>query len=272
MQVLQKEDKSGIIYRTWKARSPEAIVLLVHGMGAHSARWNFLGNFLMSKEISSYAIELKGFGETKTLKGHIDSLDIYYEDIIALYNIARTENPGKKVYIIGESMGALLSLVLIQKEKDICSGLICISPAFVSKMKMSVMDYIRIFSSAICFPRKQFSLPFTSSMCTRDEEYQRVMDADEREHRFATSGLLSRLACVQMRMGNIKDRINMPVLFLIAGQDKLVDPEASKKIFKRIKAEDKGIIEYPEMYHALSIEKDREKVFEDMYVWLKKRI
>jgi len=26
------------------------------------------------------------------------------------------------------------------------------------------------------------------------------------------------------------------------------------------------------MYHALSIEKDREKVFEDMYVWLKKRI
>lgn len=271
MQDLQKDDKSGIMYRTWQTVSTEAVVVLIHGMGAHSARWSFLGDFLMERGVYSYALELKGFGETKTLKGHIDSLNMYYDDMIDLLNIAVSENPGKKVYIVGESMGALLSFVLCQKEKNISDGLICISPAFVSKMKMSVMEYVRIFSSAVYNPRRQFNMPFTSSMCTRDEEYRKVMDDDEREHRYATSGLLSSLAGVQIRAGILKNHIEVPTLFLIAGEDKLVDPEASRKVFRRLEAEDKTIIEYPGMYHALSIERDREKVFEDMFVWIRER-
>ena len=272
MQAIRKDNDSGILYRAWEAVSLEAAVVLVHGMGAHSARWDLLGTFLMNRGISAYAIELKGFGETQTLKGHIDSIDIYYRDIKSLLGIAAAVNPGKKVYIIGESMGALISFALVLRKKDIFSGLICISPAFMSKMKIPVMEYIRIFSSAVYRPRKQFSMPFTSSMCTRDEEYLKVMDEDEREHRLATSGLLVRIAGMQARVMMSKNRVTVPVLFLIAGNDKLVDPEASRKVFKRIEAEDKSIIEYPEMYHALSVEKDREKVFEDMLAWIKKRI
>lgn len=271
MQAIRKDNDSGVLYRAWEAVSPEAVAVLVHGMGAHSARWDLLGTFLMNRGISAYAIELKGFGETETLKGHIDSIGIYYRDIENLLGIAAAVNPGKKVYIIGESMGALISFALVLRKKDIFSGLICISPAFMSKMKMSVTEYIKIFSSAVYCPRRQFSMPFTSSMCTRDESCRKVMDDDEREHRLATSGLLVRIAGLQARAVISKNRMAVPILFLLAGNDKLVDPEASRRVFERIETEDKTIIEYPDMYHALSVEKDREKVFEDIFSWINKR-
>jgi len=68
------------------------------------------------------------------------------------------------------------------------------------------------------------------------------------------------------------DRLKIPVLFLISGKDMLVDPGTSKIIFKKLPVKDKQLIEYPDMYHALPIESGRDKVFEDMRVWLEKEI
>jgi alpha-beta hydrolase superfamily lysophospholipase len=67
-------------------------------------------------------------------------------------------------------------------------------------------------------------------------------------------------------------RIDSPALFLIAGHDLLVYPEASVKVFGRLKCKDKTLIDYPGMYHALSIELGKEKVFQDIWSWIDKRI
>lgn len=61
-------------------------------------------------------------------------------------------------------------------------------------------------------------------------------------------------------------------LFLVAGDDKMVDSRASMEIFKRLKVKDKTLVEYPGMYHSLSIELGKEKVFEDLLKWVEKRI
>nr|MBC8428746.1 alpha/beta hydrolase [FCB group bacterium] len=54
--------------------------------------------------------------------------------------------------------------------------------------------------------------------------------------------------------------------------DTLVDPKASKSVFKGLKHKDKKLIEYPEMYHALSIDIGRETVFNDILKWIVERI
>ena len=88
MTPIITDNQTGILYRKWPAeKQAECIFLLVHGLGAQSARWEFIAGYLKTREISSYAIELKGYGETKDLKGHIDSFDVYYNDIKLLYNI-----------------------------------------------------------------------------------------------------------------------------------------------------------------------------------------
>ena len=272
MPAIERDEKRGILYRAWRHPSPKAILLLVHGLGAHSERWAFLSDFFLRNNISSYAIELKGFGETNTLKGHIDSFDIYFKDILSLNDIIVRENGEKKIFLLSESMGAIISLLLVIREPGLFNGLVCISPAFMSRLKFSVTDYIKIFSSLLYNPKRQFNVPFNAAMCTHDAEYQKVLEKDPREYRVASSKLLVETAVGGIRVNLLKNRIKIPLLFLLAGKDELVNPKTSRKVFNAMKLEDKTLVEYPEMRHALSIELEREKVFGDILNWLRKRV
>jgi len=269
---MKIDEKTGVVYRQWDAASPRAALLLVHGLGAHSGRWEFLADFFLRNNISCFSIELKGFGQTQDLKGHIDSYEIYFEDIKRLGNIIKEENAQVKVFLLGESMGGLISFLNAIRNPDLFAGLICISPAFKGSLKFTPWQYIDIFSSLLYNPKKQFKMPFNVQMCTRDAAYQMVMDSDTREHRLATSRLLVETALAQIRAGGLKNRLKIPVLFLLSGKDLLTVPEESAKIFKSLRLENKALISYPDMYHALSIDLGREKVFEDILQWSNKLI
>ena len=271
MLNLINDGKSGILYYKWVSKDPAKVFLLVHGMGAHSERWKFFAEHLLKKNISSYSLELRGFGQTTDYKGHIDSLDTYYKDIARLVEIIKVENPGKKIILAGESMGGLIGFEFFLKHPKDTDALVCFSPAFANNMKL---DYPGVILPLLYNSKKQNVMPFTSAMCTRDTEYQKVMDADPREHRFATSSLLLQILFAQMRSTLFACKIEKPVLFLLAGddKDKLVDPKASKAVFKRMKGDNKKLIQYSDMLHALSIEAGREKVFEDIIEWIKEML
>ncbi len=269
---IKTDEKTGIMYRKWEAASPPAVLLLVHGLGAHSARWEFLAEIFLFHNISSYAIELKGCGETPDIKGHIDSFNIYYNDIRSLRDIIIKENPGKKVFLAGESLGGLIAYVFALTNPDLFAGLIVLSPAFSNRFKMSTLYSIKVFLPLLYNPKKQHKMPFTSEMCTQDTMYEKAMDADHREHRVATSKFLFNLLTAQTRAKSLKDRDDMHILFLLSGNDAMVDPEASKRIFEKLIARDKKIIQYSDMRHALSIELGKEKVAGDILQWLEGEI
>jgi alpha-beta hydrolase superfamily lysophospholipase len=129
-----------------------------------------------------------------------------------------------------------------------------------------------IFSSMLYNTRKQFDLPFDSSMITRDQEYARVVESDPRESRVATSGLLVRTLLQQLRARSAAKKIRVPVLFLLAGKDLFADNKESRAVFKKLASPDRTAIEYPEMLHNLAIDIGKEKVFSDTLAWLDKRV
>lgn len=268
---MQEDARSKIIFKKWDDAHPKAVFLLVHGLGAHSGRWDFLGEYFLKQGYSSYSVELKGFGKTNDLKGHIGSFKTYYKDILSLYKIIKCEHPGKKVYILGESMGALIAYMTVLKYGELFDGLICISPAFASRIKFPLPQMIAMVLSLVHSQKKQFTVPFTAEMCTRDAEYRKIMDANPDEHRFVTPRLLFEVILAQLAGSMNADKLRVPVLFLLAGDDKdlLVDPITAKRVFKKLKIGDKKLIQYPEMLHALSIELGREKVFEDILEWVR---
>lgn len=246
-------------------------LLLVHGLGAHSSRWKFLADFFVSRGVACYALELQGFGQTENLAGHIDSFQHYYHDITSLEQIIHADYPQAKIFVLGESMGGLIVFLLSLFNPGLFSGCILISPAFRSVLKFSLFEYIKMFAAALFNPKTQFKMPFTSAMCTRDLSYQAIMNQDVREHRLASARLLINILLGQFRADFLKAKFSLPILFLLAQRDYLVDPKKSHAVFKGLTVKDKALIDYPQMYHALSIDLGREKVFSDIYQWLEKR-
>lgn len=272
MENIFQDKKTGILYRRWQAQEPKAVVLLVHGLGAHTARWEFLGDFLQSNNISAYGLELKGFGQTQGMRGHSDSFDIYYQDIRFLYGIIKQENPDKKIFLLGESMGALICFLYAALEPQCYSGLICLAPVFASKLQFNFWTYLRIFFALVFNPRKQFPVPITPQMCTRDKEYQEIIDTDPLDKHIASARLYWNILKAQLQVRFLIKRVDIPLLMLTAGCDTVVDSSATQKIFKSLKTQDKEMLEYQDMYHALSIDTGKEKVFEDIIRWVKKRL
>ncbi|MBF0253343.1 MAG: alpha/beta hydrolase [Candidatus Omnitrophica bacterium] len=264
-----KDEKTGILYRKWGDSPSKISVILIHGMGAHSERWAFMGNFFAGNGMTSYALALKGFGETDGVKGHIDSFETYYKDILTLRNIIINDNPGSKVVLLGESMGGLISFVCVCQNPELFDALICLVPAFKSRMKLSFFEYLKLFVFLLVKPHGQIKMSFSGKMCTRDIKYEKAMEKDPREHRYASAKLLWEILKIQIATDKKKYDINKPVLFMSAGADKLVDSALTEKVFNDLSSENKKLIMYPDMYHALSIELGKEKVFEDILNWIK---
>jgi len=270
--LMKKCEKRNILYRQWGSSSPRAVMLLIHGLGGHSNNWEFVAKFLMEHDITSYAIELKGFGNTEGIKGHISSLNVYIKDVRRLYNIIRREHKRIPVFIAGESMGGLIGFLTVIRKPRLFRGLVCMTPGFASRLKFSAMEYFKMISARFYNSKKQFIMPFTSDMCTRDPECKKIIDSDKLEHKFATPRLLQSILLAQISSILSKHKVKTDTLFMLAGDDTFVSSKASKKIFKGIKFKNKEIVEYPEMRHSLTMELGREKVFADLLKWLEKRI
>ncbi len=270
--MIKTDPETGIIYRHWQPVDPQAVFLLIHGLGAHSGRWEALSNFFSSNNFASYALELKGFGITSGLKGHIDSFNTYFQEILIIRRIIEKENPGKKIFLVGESFGGLISFLFCLKIQHSFNGLILIAPAFSIKMQVPFSDYLRVFLHLFINPQKLFRVRLTGSMCTRDTVYQNQLDHDPIESRQVSARFMVNYFLAETAARKSRDRWVMPVLFLVAGEDKIVDPQRTKSIFRWMDAQDKEMIKYPEMFHALSIELGKEKVFFDILNWVKKRL
>lgn len=269
--MLRTDRETGIMYRQWSGRDVKSVFLLVHGLGAHSARWDSMALYMARHGVTSYALELKGFGETPEKKGHIDSFKTYFKDIRSLRNIISRDIPGREIRIAGESLGALIAFLMTAREPNLFEGLICVAPAFKSRMILPVLDYFKLAIAMAVFPEKQFKLPFDPAMCTRNEDRRRQMKDDEREHSLATARLLFETVRGQYMSRKAAKHIKGPVLFLVPGADKLTDPASSVSVFDHITARDKTLIEYPDMYHSLTIEQGSEKVFGDILKWTRDR-
>ena len=270
MSGLQGTD---FLYRRWEAPSAKAILLLVHGLGAHTARWDFLAGFFAARGYPSFALELRGFGRTpERPRGHVDSFRVYDRDLLGLRAVIEAEAPGRKVFLLGESMGGLMAFNLAARHPDAFAGQILIAPSFKNGMKFPLSSYLTLAVYILVNPRKTVPVPFTSAMCTRDENYRAVMDANPDELRVASLRLLTGILGEQRKAAKLGRDLRIPTLFLVPGVDLLVDERTNRRVFARLPLADKTLLEYPDMLHALSIESGRETVFRDILAWMEKRV
>jgi len=266
-----------MLFRRWDAypspASPKAVFLLVHGLGAYSARWDFLAGHLAERGFASYAVELRGFGRTpERPRGHIGSFRVWDRDILELRDIIGRDFPGRKVFLLGESMGGLLAFNLACRNADKFAGQVLIAPAFKNGMKFPFSVYLKLAAFLLVKPTMMVDLPYTSEMVTRDPDYLAAMNASPDEIRVASLKCLFNFLPEQAGSGKLAKKLAVPTLFLIPGIDRLIDEKASRKMFRKLPLADKALLEYPDMLHALSIDQGREKVFEDILDWASPRV
>jgi alpha-beta hydrolase superfamily lysophospholipase len=248
-------------YNARTTQSPKAALLLVHGLGSNASWWDDAADFFLHSGMSSYAVDLR----------HNTSFAEFFASVREIAGLIRKENPDRKLFAVGESLGSLIILLLALKDKLLFDGVVCISPAFSSRLRLNIPGYIGVFLTALYDPKRRHPLPVTADMCTRDPAKLKMIEATYDKDVMQTSSVLTAIFFYQLALRISRLKVPVPALFLGAGDDKLVFTDATKKVFARMAAPDKKLIEYPGMYHSLSIDTGRDKVFADIAAWVAER-
>ncbi len=133
MGTLKSNDSVEVVYRIWmpEGGAPKALLLLLHGMAEHSARYDEFATYLATLQIGVYAPDHRGHGQT-ALKGNA-TLGWFAEsggwqrvvdDALALANLIGAEYPEVPLFVMGHSMGSFMARTLIAQNPDLVDGAI----------------------------------------------------------------------------------------------------------------------------------------------------
>src|SRR3954471_20762953 len=94
--------------------STKAVVMIVHGASEHAARYERFARFLNDHGYAVYAMDLRGHGQTRLRSGALldagpDAWNHFVEDQKWLRDLIGRELPGKKVVLLGHSMGSAIA-------------------------------------------------------------------------------------------------------------------------------------------------------------------
>ena len=114
-----------IHYYAWAAPHPKAVVQIAHGLGEYAGRYEGLAQALVAAGYSVYADDHRGHGKTG-VEQHLGDmkqmgklgpggLRATIEEVRQLTTIARSENPGLPLAILGHSWGSLMVQIILNQ-------------------------------------------------------------------------------------------------------------------------------------------------------------
>ena len=114
----------------WKPQSQYSdIILAIHGYNDYSNSFQLPGSYLSDNKIAVSAFDLKGFGRNNN-RGKWYELNDHINDVILNLNQIKKNNPQKRIFLLGESMGGAITVSLVNRHKRLpIDGVILVAPA-----------------------------------------------------------------------------------------------------------------------------------------------
>lgn len=246
----------------WEAEGDaKAVIVIVHGAMEHQGRYKWLVEMWRSAGYHVIMGDLPGQGlTTRSSRGHINSFEEYLIEVKDWIQSAYEYH--LPIFILGHSMGGLISIRLLQEAQVNVAGLILSSPclglvSYPAKAKHAASALLNI-----AYPSFKATTGITIDMVTRDPE---IRESSSNDSLYITKVSVrwyrELLDNIKEAFENIPELDDVPMLLMQAGDDKIVDKRPVKEWFNYTLNSEKAYKEWPGLYHELFSEPERENVF-----------
>ncbi|MEM9396903.1 MAG: lysophospholipase, partial [Pseudomonadota bacterium] len=120
----------GVFFRHWKHESPRFVVLLAHGLGEHSGRYEHVASALALAGATTLAPDHIGHGRSPGHRCYVDKFETYFNTLDYLRKKAADEYSELPCFIVGHSMGGLIVSNYLIERKPSFSGAVFSGAAF----------------------------------------------------------------------------------------------------------------------------------------------
>ncbi len=133
-----------LFFQTWLPfGKPDAIMIVVHGFGEHSARYGtHFAEFYTMSNIGIYSFDFPGHGKSKGIRGHIPNPLALLEIIDLLIKEIKDQFPQTPLYLYGHSFGGEVSLWYTLVRNPLVNGVIITSPLIGPKVAVPPLKFL----------------------------------------------------------------------------------------------------------------------------------
>lgn len=251
---------------------PKAIILLVHGYAEHAGRYRYFAKYCVSKGYAVFAVDHWGHGKSDGTPGYVPDFSVFHDGVDELLAAATEEFSELPIILVGHSMGGLIGATYLLSNQSKFAACVLSGPAIKAAEEPSAfLKGISGFLSRF-FP-KLGVVELDPNGVSRDPQVVVDYLADPLVYngkmgaRLAAE-MLANMSTIQEHAG----QITLPMLMLHGGQDSLAAVEGSRFLDGHISSSEKKLIIYPELFHEIFNEPEKETVLADMTDWLDKQL
>ena len=300
---LVSSDGTVLSVHSWLPDAPIAALQIAHGAVEHALRYDHFAQHLADNGFAIYALDHRGHGKTAGSPENVAYLGekgggflLSVEDLHLLTAHIRKVHPDLPVFLLGHSMGSLMARVYASRWGAELSGLVLtgtgrVNPALIALGRGIAKTITALYGhrhrSPLCHNLVFGMLngPFKgatgSEFISSDDAVVQAYAADEYCGNTATAAFIDQLLYgtraafkKETFSGTPKD---LP-LFIGAGEQDSMGGPGLKEVKKDVADYEKaGMTDmefhiYEGMRHEILNEKQKQRVYDDILAWLKKRI
>lgn len=245
-------------------------LFLVPGYTDHVGRYGEMYSWFQARGTPVWGADLRGHGRSGGRRGGVTRFADYVNDLSITLKHAAGQSGIQRWVLLGHSTGALVVLSALLRMPHVFSpqvaGAVLSSPLLA--LRLSVAPWRRLVARMASVVMPGLSLPtgvphYANSHDQRVEKARREdpLVFDSVNARWVTESA-TEMAWVRARADSLKT----PFLCLQAGADRVVEPAASKAFTERCAGG--TYVEYPEMYHEVLLELDRQRLWGRIAKWM----
>lgn len=271
---VRTEDQLDLVLQSWLPESPRGVIVIIHGLAEHGGRYQETAAALGARGWAVYAGDLRGHGLSPDVPGagrvHVKRFTDYFRDVDAFVAEARKNHEGLPLFILGHSMGGLISISYVLERPQGINGAVISSPALGIHPDSKPPAWLKMMVgvlSAIA-PRLKVASDLDTNLISRDPAVVQAYVDDPLVSEKVSVRWYREFIKAIARANRAAATLRVPMLLMQSGEDRLVDPAVPPAWAA---AAPEGLVEqvtWDGLYHEMFNEPEKATVRQRVLAWL----
>lgn len=254
----------------WQPEITKAVVIIAHGMGEHSGRYQHVAEKLTENNFGVIAFDHFGHGKTTGKRGHNPGYNDVLDSISLLIKQATSIFGDQPLFLYGHSMGGNAVINYALKRNNTLKGFIATSPflrlAFrPPAWKLSLGKLTQKIAPSITLGNELDANDISRDPVEVQKYIEDPLVHDKVSPNFSLSFINEGAWAIQNA-----SKMTSPILVLHGTNDKIIDYKGSEEFAKNT---NKATLKlYNGAYHELHNDLCKEEVLKDIITWLNSQL
>ncbi|MCX6016947.1 MAG: lysophospholipase [Chloroflexi bacterium] len=270
--MIKTKDRLDLFTKEWVVPNARASVVLTHGFGEHSGRYEHVAEFFNRAEYSVFAYDMRGHGRSEGARGHTPSYDHFQDDLSRVITRTKQRASTSKIILFGHSLGGNIALHYGMQRPSGLNAIIASAPWLRRAIEAPAWQTVLARIMASIFPSFSQQTPSLAGMLTRDPAMAALGESDPLNHsRMSARLFIDVSAAADNLLANAK-KFKLPLLVTHGTADPVIALSGSEDFVNNAGSTDKTLLARTDGLHELHNDLDRSEYLSLVVDWLDARV